>query len=134
MQFLPFEEADTNAQAQAYVDAVGGLDKAVSWGAQGWQAALAFQTVVNKIVLDEGPNAITRASILEGLGALDNFTADGWLGAKSLRGASACGVVLKMEGGKFNRVFPEERGTFDCAKENLIEVTVEPVSVADQFT
>src|SRR5262249_12508471 len=42
MQFLPFEEADQNAADKAYVDSVGGIDKADSFGAQAWQAGLAF--------------------------------------------------------------------------------------------
>ena len=113
MQFLPFEEADTNAAAQAYVDSVG-ADNAVSCGAQAWQAAIAFQQVVNQIVADEGPNAITRANILEGLAALDDFAADGWAGAKCLRGVSDCYVMLQLQDGAFVRACPEERGTFDC--------------------
>jgi hypothetical protein len=132
MQFLPFEEADTNAALAAYVDAVG-ADKVDSFGAQAWQAAMAFNQVVNQIVADQGPNAITRATILEGLAALEEFSADGWAGAKSLRGASECFVLLQLQGGEFVRVFPEERGTFDCRPENLVTVNVEPVAAAEQM-
>ena len=100
MQFLPFEEADTNAALQAYVDTVG-ADKVDSFGAQAWQAAIAFQQVVNQIVADEGPNAITRAKILEGFDGLDDFTADGWAGARSLRERLA---VLRAAAGPGRRV------------------------------
>jgi ABC-type branched-subunit amino acid transport system substrate-binding protein len=132
MQFLPFEEADTNAALQAYVDGVG-ADKVDAFGAQAWQAAIAFQQVVNQIVMEDGPNAITRAAILEGLANLEDFGADGWAGPKGLRETSDCFVLLQLRGGEFERVWPEERGTFDCKPENLAVVNVEPVSAAEQY-
>ena len=58
---------------------------------------------------------------------------DGWAGPKSLRGASECFVLLQLQGGAFERVFPAERGTFDCRPENLLTVNVEPVSAAEQL-
>src|SRR5258708_4676352 len=44
MQFLPFEEADANPEATAYIQGVG-ADKADSFGAQAWQAAVLFKQV-----------------------------------------------------------------------------------------
>ena len=132
MQFLPFEEADTNAALAAYVDSVG-ADKVDSFGAQAWQAAMAFNQIVNQIVADEGPNAITRANLLKYMAELENFSADGWSAPKSLRGVSECFVSLQLKGGEWVRAFPEERGTFDCKPENLVTVNVEPVSAAEQF-
>jgi ABC-type branched-subunit amino acid transport system substrate-binding protein len=132
MQFLPFEEADTNAAMQNYVDTIG-ADNVVSWGAQAWQAGIAFQQVVNQIVADQGPNAITRANILAGLNGLTDFTADGWAGAKSLHDMSDCYLLMQLQGGKFVRVWPEERGTLDCDAANINNVTVEPVSAAAAF-
>ena len=73
MQFLPFEEADTNEALKAYVDSVG-ADKVDSFGAQAWQAAMAFKHVINEIVAEQGPNAITRAAILDGLAASTTST------------------------------------------------------------
>ena len=132
MQFLPFEEADTNEALAAYVDAVG-ADKVDSFGAQAWQAAMAFNQIVNQIVADEGPNAITRAKLLERMTALEDFSADGWAAPKNLRGVAECLVILQLQGGEFVRVFPEERGTFDCKPENVTTVNVEPVSAAEQL-
>lgn len=129
MQFLPFEEADTNAELQAYVDAVG-VDNVDSFGAQAWQAAVAFKQVVDEIVATNGPNAITRAAILEGMANLQDFDANGWAGAKSLRGISPCFVQLQVQNGEFVRVHPEERGTLDCDPANVTSVTVEPISAA----
>jgi hypothetical protein len=128
MQFLPFEEADTNAALQSYIDSVGTPD---SFGAQAWQAAIAFQTAVNQIVADQGPNAITRASLIEAFDAIENFSADGWAGARDLRGISACYVLMQLQGSDFVRVWPEERGTMDCDEGNLVPITVEPVAAAE---
>ena len=59
MQFVPFEEASTNKAVQTYVDASGG--KPDAFGAQAWQAGMAFTQAVNEIVAEKGANAITRA-------------------------------------------------------------------------
>jgi hypothetical protein len=128
MQFLPFEEADTNAALQSYIDSVDTPD---SFGAQAWQAAIAFQQAVNQIVADQGPNAITRANLIAAFDAIDNFSADGWAGARSLRGISACYVLMQLQGSEFVRAWPEERGTMDCSDTNLKELTVEPVAAAE---
>jgi ABC-type branched-subunit amino acid transport system substrate-binding protein len=128
MQFLPFEEADTNAALQTYIESVDTPD---SFGAQAWQAAIAFQTAVNQIVADQGPNAITRANLIAAFDAMEDFSADGWAGPRSLRGISACYVLMQLEGSEFVRVHPEERGTMDCEDTNLVELTVEPTAAAE---
>jgi hypothetical protein len=130
MQFLPFEEADTNEALQAYVDAVGGLGEVDSFGAQAWQAALAFQHVVDAIVEAEGPNGITRAAILDGLANIEDFDAGGWSGPNGLRGVSDCFVLLQVKSGAFERVFPAEKGTLSCEPENVITVDIDTVAEA----
>lgn len=130
IQFLPFEEADTNAALQAYVDAVG-ADKADTYGALSWQAALAFQRAVNQLVLDQGPNALTRANLLDALRSIEDFSADGMSGARALGEPSPCYVLLQVQDGEFVRVWPEERGTMDCDPDNLGHVTVNPEEASD---
>jgi ABC-type branched-subunit amino acid transport system substrate-binding protein len=125
MQFLPFEEADTNAEATAYVNGVG-ASKVDSFGAQAWQAGGAFKQAVDDIVAKSGPNAITRASILDALKNMKNFTDNGFMGEKDLRGASPCYVLMQIQSGKFVRVFPTKRGTLDCSPSNLATVTLDP--------
>jgi hypothetical protein len=134
MQFLPFEEADQNAELKAYVDSVTADGKAVdSFGAQAWQAAAAFKTVVDKIVAKSGPNGITRAAILTELAALKDFDANGWTGKKSLRGVSNCFLIMQIQGGKFVRSYPAEKGKMDCADTNLTTVTLDPKVEADKI-
>ncbi len=132
MQFLPFEEADLNPEAKAYVDSVG-ADKVDSFGAQAWQAAVLLKQVVDGIVAKSGPNAITRAAILDGLKNTKDFTANGWIGAKDLKGFSNCFVLLQVKGGKFTRVYPAERGKLDCSADNVTTQTLDPAEAAKAF-
>lgn len=129
MQFLPFEEASSNKAVQAYVDAVGG--KPDAFGAQAWQSAMAFTQAVNEIVAEKGPNAITRTNLLAKMKTL-SFDADGWIG-KARTGQkvfSDCMVIMQINGGKFERVFPKEAGTLDCKTENVVTVKMDPAAAA----
>jgi ABC-type branched-subunit amino acid transport system substrate-binding protein len=132
MQFLPFEEAGTNEELARYVDAVG-RDNVDAFGAQAWQAAVLFDTVVEAIVTADGPNAITRERILDELARTKDFTANGWMGKKDLRGWSPCYLLVQLEGGKWKRVHPTEPGTFDCDPENLRTVSLDPQAEATRF-
>jgi len=131
MQFLPFEEADQNAELKAYVDGVG-ASKVDSFGAQAWQAAALFKQVVDGIVAKSGPNAITRAAILDGLKNTKDFTANGWMGTKGkdLRGISECFVLLQIKSGKYERVFPTQKGQMDCSAGNIVTINIDPVAEA----
>jgi hypothetical protein len=120
--FLPLEEKDTNPALNAFVTTVG--KKVDTWGVVSWQAAIAFQQVVNQIVVDKGPNAITRANILAGLKDVKDFTADGISGPRTLSSPSPCFVLLQVKHGAFNRVWPKERGSLDCNPSNLATVHV----------
>jgi ABC-type branched-subunit amino acid transport system substrate-binding protein len=129
MQFLPFEEASLNAEATAYINGVGAA-KADSFGAQAWQAAGAFKQAVDDVVAKSGPNGITRAAILDDLKGMKNFTDNGWIGEKDLRGFSPCYVLMQIQGGKFVRVFPAKAGTLDCSASNVTNLNIDPVAEA----
>jgi len=125
MQFLPFEEADANPEASNYVNAVG-VDKVDSFGAQAWQAGVLFKQVIDGIVAKDGPNAITRQAILDGLAATKDFDANGWATPKDLKGFGNCFMVMQVKDGKFVRVFPAEKGKFECSPDNLVTETIDP--------
>ena len=129
--FLPFEEASLNAADQAYVSALG--SKVTSWGAQAWQAGMAFEQAVNAIVAKSGPNAVTRSALLTALKGMTNFTADGWIGPKALQGPgvySPCFVLMQVQNGKFVRVYPTKPGTMDCNPANISTLTLDPAAEA----
>jgi ABC-type branched-subunit amino acid transport system substrate-binding protein len=135
LQFLPFEEASTNAADQAYVSSLG--SKVTSWGAQAWQAAMAFQQAVNAVVATSGPNGLTRAALLGALKGITNFTANGWIGPKSLQGPgvfSDCYMLMQVQNGKFVRVYPTKPGTLDCNPGNLDQVQLDPVAAAAKIS
>ena len=125
--FLPFEEASYNAEDQAYVSSVPSL---TTWGAEAWQAALAFKQVVDKIVAASGPNAVTRATILDGLRHIGAFTAGGWIGQTNLRDLSPCYLIMQIQNGKFVRAYPTQPGTFDCTPSNVVTVMMDPAAEA----
>ncbi|MCU1376132.1 MAG: hypothetical protein JWO68_3418, partial [Actinomycetia bacterium] len=135
MQFLPFEESDTNPALKAYVDNIGGMTKVDSFGAQAWQAGMLFKQVVDKIVATDGVNGITRAKILETLKATKDFTADGWMGdqGKDLRGFSTCFLIMQVEGGKFVRKFPAEKGTLSCDPTSMVTINLDPAKEAESI-
>jgi hypothetical protein len=135
MQFLPFEEADTNPEATAYINAMkADKHEPDSFGAQAWQAGVLLKQVVDGIVAKGGPNAITRAAMLDGLKNTKDFTANGWMGGpKDLRGMSPCFVLLQVKDGKYARVFPAERGKLDCSPSNVTTATVDPEQAVKAF-
>jgi hypothetical protein len=107
--------------------------KADSFGAAGWQAAVAFEDAVNAVVAKDGPNGLTRANLLTALHGLNNFSANGWLGTKTLQGPgsiSPCFMVVQVQGGKFVRVYPAKPETMDCNPSNLVQVSTDPAAVA----
>jgi len=131
LPFLPFEEASYNAEDQNYVNTVG-LAKVDSFGAGAWQAAVAFQTAINTIVVKSGVNGITRATLLQALDGLTNFSANGWAGPKALKpgGYSPCMMIMQVQNGKFVRVYPIKPGTLDCNPSNILTVNLNPVAEA----
>jgi len=130
LQFLPFEEASSNANDQAFVTALG--SKVTSWGAQAWQAGLAFKQAVDAVVAKSGPNGVTRAAVLAALKSITNFTAGGWLPPTPLQAGqiSPCYMMMQVQNGKFVRVYPTKPGTFDCNPANVATVTLDPAAVA----
>ena len=130
--FLPFEEATLNSAEQAFITALG--SKVTSWGAQAWQAGLAFEQAIDNVVAKSGPNAVTRASLLTALKGLTDFTANGWLGPQPtplVAGQiSPCYVMMQVQNGKFVRLSPSKPGTFDCTASNVTTVTLDPAAEA----
>jgi hypothetical protein len=129
MQFLPFEEQGSNQELDAYLAAVTTPD---SFGAQAWMAAVLFQDAIDDIVEADGPNAITRARLLDALNGIESFDAHGWMGAKDPKGGfSDCMVLLRAGPDGFERVLPAEIGTLDCAPDHLATVTLDPAAEAE---
>lgn len=117
-QFLPFEEASENASLKAYIDSV---EKPDSFGMQAWQAGMLFKETIDKIVAADGPNAITRASVIKTMKTITDFTAGGTMGAKSAKGFSDCFVMMQIKGGTFSRI-NGTAGEFVCDPSNVVTI------------
>ena len=125
---LPIEEADTNATLQAYVDHVPEPD---GFAANSWMAGVLFKQAIDQLVAEQGPNAITRAALLDVVMGIDDFAADGMTGPKGPKGPQECFVVLQLADGVFERRYPEEEGTLQC--EPIGEVTLDPAVAAEEL-
>ena len=121
LPFLPFEERDQNADLDAFLTGIGS-DFPQSWSVLAWNSGRVFEQAVNAIVAVDGPNGITRARILEELPKLTAFDNGGWLGAVDLskKTLSSCFVMLQLKGGKYERIYPTEKGKLDCTTDNAI--------------
>jgi hypothetical protein len=115
--FIPFEEARQNKSVNNYLKNLQSRNDADGFGAQAWTTGLFFRDVVNKVVEADGNNGLTRARFLEEAAKVHDFTADGMLGPTDVGGRkiSPCGVIMQVKDGKFVRVSPKKRGTFDCS-------------------
>jgi Periplasmic binding protein len=106
-----------------YVKAVG-KDNVSANAELAYAAALNFESLVNRIVKRDGPNAVTRASLLKEIRTDPSVAAKGITAPNAKIGvASGCYMMLKVNQGRFTRAHPAKAGTFDCDKKNLTIVT-----------
>jgi hypothetical protein len=125
LSFLPFEEKSTNKSLAAfltYIKQVGGTPD--QYSAYSWFGMLAFKDAVNAAVTAHGANGITRASFIDGLKTLTDFNAGGMQGTHSFKTkvTTPCFVEMQFKGGKWGRVYPKKKGTFDCTPSNSVQI------------
>jgi len=124
MTFLPFEEASTNATLAAFLKYVG-PSNADGFAVYGWTAALDFKQAVEAIVKKDGVNGLTRANLLStGVDALTSFNAGGMIGNVDIKNKvpTACAALVQLQKGKFVRIAPSKKGTFNCDKSNAVQI------------
>jgi hypothetical protein len=93
-----------------------------------WVSGQIFAAAVNAVVAKDGPNALTRAAVLEAVRGLTNFDDNGFIAPTNIGGkvASKCLVGMQVQNGKFVRVDPVEPGKFDCTG-RVISIALDPV-------
>jgi ABC-type branched-subunit amino acid transport system substrate-binding protein len=82
--------------------------------------ALLFQDAVNKVVASG--QTLDRAALFNVLNNDEHsFTAEGTIGTTDVSNhvGSACQVLVQLQNGTWNRVYPTAPGTFDCAANNV---------------
>jgi hypothetical protein len=123
MNFLPFEEAGTNAMLATFLKNVG-PDKATGFSVYGFTAGIALADALRAAVAKHGVNGITRTTLLAGLTTLTKFDAGGMIGTNNLakKISSTCTMLEQFKDGRFVRVWPKKKGTFDCTPSNYIRL------------
>jgi ABC-type branched-subunit amino acid transport system substrate-binding protein len=123
LAYLPFSETKYNKALATMVKNVGS-SKLTGLGLYSYVAGLAFQQVMDEVVAKQGVNAVTRQNLLAGLQKLTSFDAGGIIGTTDIanKKTSGCYVLVQVKNGKFVRVHPTKKGTFDCKKSNYVLV------------
>jgi ABC-type branched-subunit amino acid transport system substrate-binding protein len=123
MGFLPFDETASNKGLANYVKYTG-KDKTAGLGVYAWAAGIELQQALQSVVKAKGNNGITRANLLDALKNMTSFDADGFIAKANVGGkvTSPCFVLEQVQNGKFVRVFPKKKGTFDCTPSNHVTV------------
>ena len=124
LTFLPFEEANTNTTLAAFLKYVGKAN-ANGFAIYGWTATLGFKQAVEAIVKKDGVNGLTRANLLStGIDALTSFNAGGMIGNVDIKNKvpTACSMITQLQKGKFVRLSPTKKGTFNCDKSNAVQI------------
>ena len=120
LQFLPFDEGSANPMTKNFVKYVGkdNLNGFASWG---FTSGLLFQQAAEAVVKKDGKDGLTRANLLAELANIHDFNASGMVATTDIgnKTGSACFMLDQYKSGKFVRVYPTKKGTFDCNKSNI---------------
>jgi len=124
--FLPFEEAKFNTSLSNYLKYTG-KDKADGFGIQAYASGLLVSQAIEQIVKADGVNGVTRKALFDQLETINDFDAGGMIGTTNIadRQTSECYVLTQVKNGKFVRVTPTKKGTFDCKPRNRIEIKLD---------
>ena len=124
---LPFEEAKSNKNLATLVKNVGSNGTLDQFAVYGFAATLLFRQAAEAAVKEHGPDGLTRANLLAALSQIHSFDAGGMIGASDIGGRrfGPCYMVMRIEDGKWKRVFPTKAGTLDCDPKNLTSVKVD---------
>jgi len=119
--FVPLFEADKVPAIQKYIDIVtksGGETNQL-----GEQAASSF--LLWATAAKQCGSTLTRACVMAALAKVTSWTGGGLhsVGNPAQNLPATCGVVLKVTGTEFTRVYPEEPGTLDCSDSYAAKVT-----------
>jgi ABC-type branched-subunit amino acid transport system substrate-binding protein len=130
LNILPIEDGTgVNPTLDAFIKY---SKKPDGFGLQAFAAGMVFGEAVKRAIAanDNDPNALTRANLLTAIRAMHDYDAGGLLppdldiGAKK---ASTCLVGMQVQNGKFVRVSPTEKGTFNCGDKTPVTLTLDPV-------
>ncbi len=124
--FLPFEEASTNKTLSQFLKYTG-KDKADGFGIQAYASGLLVSQAIDQIVKADGVNGVTRQALFDQLNSINDFNAGGMIGTTNIaeRKVTNCYVLTQIKNGKFVRVTPSKKGTFDCKPKNYKQIKLD---------
>lgn len=124
--FLPFEEAKYNKTLSQFLKYTGKA-KATGFGIQAYASGLIVSDAIEAIVAADGVNGVTRQALFDQIATMKDFDAGGMIGTTNIadRQTSPCYVLTQVRGGKFVRVTPSKKGTFDCKPRNRLEIELD---------
>jgi Periplasmic binding protein len=120
MSFLPFDEGSANPMTKNFVKYVG-KDKLNGFASWGFTSGLLFQQAADAVVKAKGASGLTRANLLAELKNIHDFDGQGMVGTTDIgnKVPSNCFMLDQFKSGKFVRIHPTKKGTFDCSASNL---------------
>ena len=128
MAFIPFEERDVVKAVDDYLTILEESGGKVSMlGMQATSAFLLWATAADACGAE-----LTRDCVIEQVKTITEWTGGGLHapGNPAENLPPSCGMVLKLEGTEYSRVYPEEPGTFDCDDSFVVEVQTQWVEQA----
>ncbi len=123
--FLPFDEVDANQELADFMEAIDN-DFPAAWSAGSWAGGVLFEQVVNEIMAEGGPNALTRQAVLDGARSVTSYDVNGWWSPadySSTENIMPCFMLMQVQDGAFVRVHPQERGELDCNPDNVVSLS-----------
>jgi hypothetical protein len=124
--FLPFEEAHYNKTLANFIKYTG--PKLVTgFGIQAFASGLVVSQAIKSIVKTSGVNGVTRQALFNQLNTIKSFNAGGMIATTNIadRKVSPCYVLTQVRNGKFVRVTPSKKGTFNCKSQNYSTVKLD---------
>jgi hypothetical protein len=78
-------------------------------------------------VAANGVNGLTRKAVFDQLDTIKDFNAGGMIGSTNIadRKVTDCYVLTQVKSGKFVRVAPTKKGTFDCKPRNYKQIKLD---------
>ncbi len=125
--FLPFHETDHNQELADFMEAIDNPFPP-AWAAGSWADGVLFEQIVNGIVAEGGPNAVTRQAVLDAARSLTSFDVNGWWGPadySTTQNIMPCFMLMQVQNNEFVRVYPEAPGELDCNADNVVELTLD---------
>jgi ABC-type branched-subunit amino acid transport system substrate-binding protein len=120
LTFLPFDEGSANPMTKNFVKYVG-KDKLNGFASWGFTSGLLFEQAAKDVVSKDGKDGLTRANLLAALANIHDFNASGMVGTTDIgnKVGTSCFMLDQFKSGKFVRIYPTKKGTFDCNKSNV---------------